>query len=65
MLLRAFCLCLSLISLGGCAHMWEKEYIEEMNHPEKRRGCHGLKIKDSAFGSVRRKTFDERVETWQ
>lgn len=45
--------------------MWEKEFIDEMNHPEKRRGSFGLRIKDNAHGAVRRKTFDEKVETWQ
>ena len=53
------------MALGGCAQMWEKEYIDEMNHPEKRHCSQHLRIKDTAMGAVRRKTFDEKVETWQ
>ena len=58
-------MCLSLISLGGCAEMWDKECIDAMNHPEIRHTHHRLRIKDTAHGAVRRKIFNERVETWQ
>jgi len=63
--LRAFCECFSLIALGGCAHMWEKEYIDEMNYPEIRQPWHHVRIKDSAQGALRRKVFNEKVETCQ
>jgi len=63
MLLRVFFVCFSVMPLIGCSYLFKEtgeSYIQfvDRNKPP-------IKFKDTAHGAVRRKTFNERIETWQ